>query len=69
MDDMVSLISTRGEFESGSRQPRLIAQDWIDEGFDRQEASSWIDAGCWSPVLAAVLRDRGISPAEAGLPD
>lgn len=69
MDEMVSLISSRGEFENGSRQPRLIAQDWLDEGFDHQEANRWIDAGCWSPVLAAALRDQGISPDEAGIPD
>ena len=68
MDEMIQIIQRHGHFETGSRQPKLIAQDWLDEGFDHQQASEWIDSGCWSPVLAGALRDQGISPAEAGLP-
>jgi len=68
MKQMVALIQTTGDFDQGSRQPRLIAQDWLDEGFDHQSAATWIDAGCWSPVVAAAMRDQGLSPDEIGLP-
>lgn len=69
MDEMVLLINRLGEFESGSRQPRLIAQDWLDEGFTHQEAEEWIQAGCWIPPLAKAMQEAGISPEAAGLPE
>jgi hypothetical protein len=68
MQEMLQLIQTTGQFESSSRQPKLIAQDWLDEGFDHHSAAAWIDAGCWSPIIARSLHNQGISAAEAGLP-
>ena len=68
MQEMLQLIQSSGQFESGSRQPKLIAQDWLDEGFSHQAAAEWIGSGCWSPVVARALQDQGISAAEAGLP-
>lgn len=66
---MLQIIQGAFEFESGSRQPRLIAKDWIEEGFEPHTAKLWIDSGVWSPVLAAELRRQGVHPDEAGLDD
>ena len=68
MEEMVQIIQSTGEFDAGSRQPKLIAQDWLDEGFTHGEAEQWISAGCWSPPLARVMADSGIDAELAGLP-
>ena len=68
MEDMLRVVQRLGHFDNGSRQPRLIAQDWLDEGFDHQEAEQWISSGCWAPPLARAMADSGITPELAGLP-
>ena len=68
MEEMIQVIRSTGQFENGSRQPKLIAQDWIDEGFAHDEAAQWISSGCWSPPLARVMAEAGITPELAGLP-
>jgi len=69
MKEMLHLIQKLGDFDSGSQQPRLIAQDWLDEGFDHQQAEAWISSGCWSPPLAKSMAEAGITPELAGLPE
>lgn len=66
---MLDLIQRHGDFPRGSRQPRLIAQDWIDEGFTPPEAEAYLRAGVVSPPLARVFADRGITAELVGLPE
>lgn len=37
----------------------IDAVDWINEGFRPGEAKAWERSGCFCPIIASALKDRG----------
>lgn len=60
---MIAVIDWRGDSFSGS-DVRETAEGWIEQGFDSDDASEWMDAGVWDAETAAELRDEEITPAQ-----
>jgi hypothetical protein len=50
---------------AGYDDPEAVAQAWADEGFSADEVADWLDAGCFEPLSAGLLRDAGITPRQA----
>lgn len=49
-----------------------VTMEWLDAGIQPAEVAGWLQAGCWSPTVAARLVAAGIRPGrllnEEGLP-
>lgn len=63
LHQMVEMIKGHG--------PRFIgvnaedeAQEWIDHGFDVDDANEWCKIGVWEQSVAARLRDDGLTPEQ-----
>lgn len=44
-----------------------VAWYWQHEGFTPTEAQAWLEARCFEPRAAAMLRHAGITPDEAAI--
>lgn len=61
---IVKLLIIAGEKFTGSNAIDA-ARDWIDERFDAEGTSEWIEAGFWNPYAAGKLSKIGIYADEA----
>lgn len=55
------------DFIAGGRDNvERVAEEWVDAGFDCDDATEWWQAGCFDAASAEILRDAGITPEQAG---
>ncbi len=64
LPSIVKLLIIAGEKFTGSNAIDA-ARDWIDESFDAEGASEWIEAGFWNSYAAGKLQKIGIFADEA----
>jgi hypothetical protein len=66
LERIMADLELRGPcFDGGSAEKRLeIAQEWIDEGFDPDDAAEWMDQGFWDPATAEAARSLNILPRD-----
>ena len=62
--DMAEMLDRHGSTFAGNCADDT-AQDWIDNGFERDSADDWCEIGCWDAATAAELRDSGLTPTQA----
>jgi len=61
---MAIMISNAGDRCSGN-DALDEAQSWLDEDFDTQDASLWVESGFWNASAAAACRDYGMDAQDA----
>jgi AraC-like DNA-binding protein len=50
----------------GDYDPLELASIWEQLKFSAEEVDQWLEARCYSPLVARDLRTRGVTPAQAG---
>lgn len=50
---------------TGTSDARIVAEEWVSEGFSTTDAKAWWDARGFDPRSCALLRDDGITPEQA----
>lgn len=65
--DIARVLITHGPVYSGGdqRTAEMIADDWLDHGFDAETTDEWCSAGCWTASVAAEFADAGMTPRNA----
>lgn len=58
---MVGVIESAGIRVTGGESAEGVAREWIDAGLTPEQASTYIEAGCWDSDLVAALVAAGIT--------
>lgn len=52
----------------GIAEPDQLAKLWQRMQFSADEVDEWMSAGCVMPIVAAALRESGLTPSQAAQP-
>jgi len=64
--EVESALHFMGPTFSGGTDTRCseLAEEWLDDFDDPDDARAWMEAGFWNPCTAGRVRDLGIAPED-----
>ena len=67
LEHMVSVLVAQGSWAYGKDTHLMeVAREWLQEGFNAEDANEWLTSGCFDPKAAREFDDALIAPDEVG---